>query len=158
MSHGQRAQPAAVPPARNQDPTATGKAALPPRILIVEDAGVLAKNMKSYLSRGASDVRTAADAAQALKMLESFAPDALILDYSLPDFDGLQTYTEIIRRQARNIDCVMITGNSSEQLARDARELGIRHVVCKPFRFSELQRLLETPAEAAANDVPDANE
>jgi DNA-binding response OmpR family regulator len=139
-------------------PTPEGKAAMPPRILIVEDERILAKNMKTFLSRGMSEVRTAADAKQALEMLDSFAPDALVLDYGLPDVDGLRTYTEIIRRQAKKIDCVLITGDSAEQLARDARDMGIHHVICKPFRISELQRLLETPAAAAANDVPEANE
>jgi DNA-binding response OmpR family regulator len=143
---------------QNIGPMSEGKAAMPPRILIVEDERVLAKNMKTYLSRGVSEVRTAANAGQALEMLDSFAPDALVLDYGLPDVDGLQTYAEIIRRQAKKIDCVLITGDSAEQLARDAHDLGIHHVICKPFRISELQRLLEAPAEAAANDVRDAND
>lgn len=131
---------------------------MPRRMLIVEDERVLAKNMKTFLSRSAIDVRTAADAAQALEMLESFAPDALVMDYALPDVDGLRTYAEIVRRQARKIDCVMITGNPTEQIARHARELGIHGIVCKPFRLSELQRLLEEPTAAPAGDVPDANE
>ena len=151
-------QPAAVPIVRNASPIAQGKAAMPLRILIVEDGRLLAKNMKTYLSRGASDVRIAGDAAQALEMLDSFAPDALVVDYGLPHVDGLRTYAEIIRHQARKIECVMISGDSSEQLAQDAHDLGIRHIVCKPFRFSELQRLLEAPAAATADDVPDANE
>jgi DNA-binding response OmpR family regulator len=130
---------------------------MPHRILIVEDERVLAKNMKTYLSRGATDVRTVAGAAQALEMLESFTPDALVMDYGLPDVDGLRTYAEIVRRQARRIDCVMLTGNPTEQIAQDARELGIHNVVCKPFRFSELQRLLEEPAAGTVSDVSDAN-
>jgi DNA-binding response OmpR family regulator len=138
-------------------PIADGKAAIPLRILIVEDERVLAKNMKSYLSRGASDVRIAADAAQALEMLESFAPDSLVVDHGLPGADGLRTYAEIVRHQARKIDCVMITGNPTEQIVQDARDLGIRHIVCKPFRFSELQRLLEESAAATVSDVSDAN-
>jgi len=151
-------QPATVQTAQCATPNLDGKVAMPPRILIVEDERVLAKNMKTYLSRGASDVRTAADAAQALEILESFAPDALVLDFSLPDIDGLRTYAEIVRRQARKIDCVMITGNPTDQIAEGARELGIRHIVCKPFRFSELQRLLEEPTATTANNVNDANE
>jgi DNA-binding response OmpR family regulator len=142
----------------NRSSDSGGKAMMPARILIVEDGSVLAKNMKTYLSRGASDVRTAADVAQALEMLDCFAPDALVLDYGLPNVDGLRTYAEIIRHQARKIECVMISGDSSEQLAQDAHDLGIRHIVCKPFRFSELQRLLEAPTEASASDAPDANE
>ena len=137
-------------------PIPSGKAAMPHHILIIEDGPVLAKNMKSYLSRGSCEVRTAADAAQAFAMLDSFAPDALILDYGLPDVDGLQTYAEIVRRQARKIEGVMITGDSSAQLAQDAHDLGIHHVICKPFRFSDLQRLLETPAETTAGAAAEA--
>jgi DNA-binding response OmpR family regulator len=120
---------------------------LPTRILIVEDEGVLAQNLKKYLGRYASDVRTAGDGEQALEMLDSFAPDALVLDYGLPGMDGLQTYTEIVRRRAKKIECTMITGNPTEQLAQHARDQGIRHVVCKPFSFSTLLKLLEAPAQ-----------
>lgn len=146
---------AAVPNAVSV-PARTG--ALPHRILIIEDGQVLAKNMKTYLSRGASDVRAAADAAQAFELLDSFAPDALILDFGLPDADGLRTYAEIVRRQARKIDGVMITGDPNEQLAQDARDLGIRHVIGKPFRFADLRRLLETPTVGSTSDAPDANQ
>ena len=134
------------------------KGAMPLRILIIEDEGVLAKNMKTYLSRSASDVRTVSDAAQAFAMLETFSPDALILDFGLPAVDGLHTYAEIVRRQARKIDCVMITGNPTEQIIRNARDLGIRHVVGKPFRIAELQRLLELPATAGVGEIAAAYE
>ena len=144
-----RPTPASLP-ARN--------AALPQRILIIEDGCILAKNLKTYLSCDSCEVRIATDAAQALQMLDSFAPDALVLDYALPDADGLCTYAEIIRRQARKIACVMITGDSSEELARDALGLGIQHLVCKPFRISELQRLLETYSESTAGAAPGAQE
>lgn len=143
-------QPLAARIVPNAGPLAAGNAALPARILIVDDERVLAKNMQTYLSRGASDVRTAAGAAQALEMLDCFSPDALVMDYGLPDVDGLRTYAEIIRRQGRKIDCVLTSGNPTEQLAREAHDLGIRHVIGKPFRFSELQRLLEALAETGA--------
>jgi DNA-binding response OmpR family regulator len=137
-------------------PLPLGEVTMPHRILIIEDGPVLAKNMKSYLSRGSCEVRTAADAAQAYKMLDSFAPDTLILDYGLPDVDGLKTYAEIVRRQSQKIEGVMITGDSSAQLAQDAHDLGIHHVICKPFRFSDLQRLLEMPAAAPADAALEA--
>src|SRR5689334_5562041 len=125
---------------------------MPPRILIVEDEHVLAKNMQKYLSRCASDVRTAADAAQVFEILETFSPDAVIMDFRLPNIDGLRIYAEIIRRQGRKINCVIVTGNPTEQLLRDAHAIGIHHVVCKPFRFSDLPHLLQAPA-AAVEDV-----
>jgi len=141
-------QSATTPITPNAGPMPARNAAMPQRILIIEDGRVLAKNMKTYLSCDSCDVRTAADAAQALQLLDSFAPDALVLDYGLPDVDGLQTYAEIVRRQARIIDGVMITGDPNAQLAQDARQLGIKHVIGKPFRFSELRQLLEMRADS----------
>jgi two-component system response regulator (stage 0 sporulation protein F) len=94
-------------------------------------------------------VRTAADGVEALRMLDSFVPDALVLDYGLPGIDGVQTYLEIVRRCARDVPCTMITGTPTEQLVQRARGCGIRHVVCKPFGFSALLRLLAAPKSLA---------
>ena len=147
----------AVQSVQEADSKAEGGTALPQRILIVEDEAVLAKNLKSYLSRGAADVRTAADAAQALELLESFAPDALVVDFGLPEVDGLQTYAEIVRHQERNIDCVLMSGRPAEELASQAHDLGIQHVICKPIRFSQLQTLLQGPTKAGADGAAEAS-
>lgn len=142
----------ADPPVERCGAKANRNAAMPMRILIVENERILAKNLRAYLGRSAADVRTAGNGEQAIEMLDTFTPDALVVDHGLPGIDGLQTYTEIVRRRGSGIDCVMITGNPNELLVRAACETGIRHVVCKPFRFSELQRLLEVPAAGGADD------
>ena len=126
----------------------------PPRILIVEDEPVLAENLKTYLSRSAPDVRTAADGEHAVEMLDSFEPDALVMDFGLPGMNGVQTYSEIVRRYTRKIDCVMITGDPSDGLTESALNSGIRSVLCKPFSFAELLRRLEPPT----GEAPDTQE
>ncbi|MBI2319360.1 MAG: response regulator [Betaproteobacteria bacterium] len=136
--------------------SARAGAAMPQCILIVEDEDVLARNLKTFLERSACDVRTAADGEQAIRMLDSFRPDALVVDYALPGIDGVRTFVEIARRQAGRIDCVMITGSPSERLLDLARGCGIRHLVCKPFSFAELQQLLEDPRSAGGGDAPEA--
>jgi len=120
------------------------------RILVVEDEDVLAQNVKSYLGRRSSDVRVAADGRRAMELLESFAPDVLVLDFNLPGENGLQIYAKILRRHAAPIGCVMITGCPLGNISRSASELGIRHVLGKPFRLSELQQLVDQSAEEAA--------
>lgn len=120
------------------------------RILVVEDEYVLAQNLKNFLGRRSADVRIAPDGENALEMLESFTPDVVVLDYGLPLMNGLQTYTEIVRRDARHarhVGCVMITGYPLETIAPHANERGIRHLLCKPFALSELQHLVELSAE-----------
>lgn len=50
-------------------------------------------------------------------------------------------------------------GAAADQTVRyggslDAHEKGMRHLICKPFSFSALQRLLQAPAPASAGDSP----
>jgi two-component system, NtrC family, response regulator AtoC len=64
---------------------------MPGAVLIIEDEDVLGKNMLHYLEREGFEVRLAANALDGLAQLESFRPDAVLLDFHLPDLDGLQT-------------------------------------------------------------------
>ncbi|MBI2317315.1 MAG: response regulator [Betaproteobacteria bacterium] len=117
------------------------------RILIVEDEDVLAENLKAFLGRHAPDVRIAADGEKAIEMIETFAPDVVVLDYRLPQINGIRAYGEMVRRRARQVGCVLITGYPLETVAAAAKERGIDHLLCKPFSFSELQQLVERSAE-----------
>lgn len=122
------------------------------RILVVEDECVLAENVKTYLARRTPDVRIAADSQRAMKMIESFTPDVVVLDYGLPGENGLQLYRELVRHRDEPIGCVMITGYPLEKVALPANQQGIHHLLCKPFSLSELQQLVElTAAEAAGS-------
>lgn len=115
----------------------------PLRILIVEDEQTLAENIKVYLGRRAPDVRMVFDGEHALELLDTFVPDAIVMDYRLPGMNGLDTYSEMSRRNAKKIDCVLITGDPPESVSQSARERGIRSVLSKPFSFVELLQRLE---------------
>lgn len=121
------------------------------RILIVEDEPVVARNLKTFFDQYAADVRIAPDGQQAIDILESFAPDVIVLDYRLPRMNGLDTYSEIVRRHERPVGCVMITAYPLETIAEDAGRRGIRHMLCKPFSLFELQRMVELSAEDASH-------
>lgn len=119
----------------------------PERILIVEDEDVLAENLKTFLGRRSPDVRTAPDGEQALEMLDSFSPEVVVMDLGLPGIDGLDAYSEIVRRQGRRVGCVMITGHAPENIVELAGARGIRHLLCKPFSFAELEQEVEASAQ-----------
>ena len=124
----------------------------PNRILIVEDEELLADNLKAYLGRRAADVRIALDAEAALEMLDSFTPDLVVLDYALPGIDGLRAYSQIVQASLQPPSCIMISGYLSDLMAEDARLRGIRHTLCKPFSFAELQNAIDLSAEEDGAD------
>ena len=111
-------------------------------ILIVEDEPTLAKNMRRYLENAGFDARVAATGEAATKELEDFKPDIVLLDYRLPDTDGLRLLDHI-RELDRGIRVIMITGEGNVQLAVNAMKAGAYDYLAKPIVLKELKLLLE---------------
>jgi DNA-binding response OmpR family regulator len=120
------------------------------RILVVEDEHVLAENVKTFLARRSSDVRIAANGRSAMEMIETFAPDVVVLDYGLQGENGLQIFREMMRHRTSPIGCVMVTGYPLEKIAPSANQLGIHYLLNKPFSLAELQQLIDQSAEHAS--------
>jgi CheY-like chemotaxis protein len=121
------------------------------RILVVEDEDVLAQNVKTFLDRRFSDVRIAANGPRAMELLASFTPDVLVLDYNLPGENGLEIYAKIVSCRDCPVGCVLITGYPLGQIREPASRLGIRYLLGKPFRLSELQLMIDRSAEEATD-------
>ena len=60
-----------------------------PPILIVDDNALNLKLVRVLLTGEGYDVKTATDAEEALKVLESFSPRLILMDVQLPGMDGL---------------------------------------------------------------------
>jgi DNA-binding NtrC family response regulator len=119
-----------------------------PAILIVEDEPTLAKNMRIYLGNAGFDAHVAATGKVAMKSLEEFKPDIVLLDYRLPDTDGLKLLEQIKAMDAR-IRIIMITGEGNVQLAVKAMKAGAYDYIAKPVVLKELKLLLKKISEQA---------
>lgn len=71
-----------------------------PKVLVVDDEENISFLVSSALRLDGCEVRTAAGGREAVTEAERFAPDAIVLDVMLPDFDGF----EVLRR-VRNAGC-----------------------------------------------------
>ncbi len=116
-----------------------------PAILIVEDERTLAKNVYTYLSRSGFDVRNAETGREAEGELEQFKPDVVLLDYRLPDTNGLELLARI-REIDAGIRVIVMTGEGSVQIAVQAMKAGAYDYLSKPLELKELRLLLERAA------------
>jgi DNA-binding response OmpR family regulator len=84
----------------------------------------------------------ASDGFQALKMLRKVKPDVLLLDYGLPDMNGLEFYDTIHAAKALKHLPVLII---SAQTARIQTEVQARHLsqLQKPFELTTLLEAIE---------------
>lgn len=111
-------------------------------VLVVEDEAALARNIAGFLGGCGYEARSAGSAEDALRMMESFGPDVVLLDFNLPGMDGLRAI-ERLRELDPRVRIVMMTGHASVELAVDAMKAGAYDFLTKPISLSELRLMLE---------------
>jgi DNA-binding NtrC family response regulator len=114
-------------------------------VLIIEDEPRLAKNIETYLNRSGFAAEKAATGSQGLEQAERFKPDIVLLDFRLPDMDGLEIM-ERLRGLDPRIKVIMMTGEGTVAVAVAAMKAGAYDYLAKPLVLSELKILLEKVA------------
>jgi CheY-like chemotaxis protein len=111
-----------------------------PTILVVDDEEDEARALERLLRAEGYDVVLAADGRQALEQLASLRPSLIVLDYEMPELDGLAVIQELRRREdTRHLPILLTT--ASEVLSKE-RE-GADGFLPKPFRSVELLEWVE---------------
>ena len=111
-------------------------------ILLIEDEITLAKNIKLYLEDYDYEVQVTETGAQALKALDTFQPDIILLDYQLPGINGLE-FLDKLRAIESVAKVIMVTAHGNTQVAVDAMKAGAVDYLTKPLRLSELKLLID---------------
>ncbi len=116
-------------------------------ILVVDDS-ISARTMtKQLLERKQFRVTMATDGMDALEIMEREIPDLIISDIDMPRMDGLEFVTSLQQDlRYKNIPIIMVTSRTEEHLAR-ANELGIKHLLAKPYDENELLILMNKMLE-----------
>lgn len=86
------------------------------RVLVVEDEPTNLKLMQVLLSAEGFEVHAAANAEEALRLLPSLCPRAVLVDLGLPGMDGLELTRRIRRHRAVTAHAII----SEERRALDA--------------------------------------
>jgi DNA-binding NtrC family response regulator len=103
-----------------------------PKIMIVEDDPDIAELLQNHLEFSLNaDLQTAGSAEQALQLDAENPAEVFVVDYMLPDSDGLDLITPLNARQKRPI--ILITGHPTLGRAIEAMRLGAVDMFVKPF-------------------------
>ena len=105
-------------------------------ILLVEDTLELAEVITRELKAASHLVLHAPDGEAALSLHASHAPDLVILDWMLPDIDGLEVLRRI--RQVAATPILMLTARDDEIDRVVGLEAGADDYLTKPFSMREL--------------------
>lgn len=102
------------------------------RILIVDDNAAVRRYLRAILEqqqawRVSGEARSGSEALQ--KVMES-PPDLVVLDYQMPDLNGVEVAKQISDMFPK-MPILMVTLHLSRQLADAAREAGVRGACAK---------------------------
>jgi two-component system phosphate regulon response regulator OmpR len=111
--------------------------AAPARILVIDDDTELRALLLRYLGENGLEVRVAADATQALRLLGRETFDLLVLDLMLPGEDGL-SICKRLRAQGEAMPIIMLTARGDPVDRIVGLEIGADDYVPKPFSPREL--------------------
>ena len=78
----------------------------------------------------------------ALAALDTFEPDAVLLDIGMPEMDGYEVARRIRAVRAHRVLLIALTGWGQEQDYRQSREAGVDHHLVKPPDIYKLRELL----------------
>lgn len=113
-------------------------------VVIVDDSADFLAAATRFVGElpGVRVVGTAASGAAAIETVERTSPQVLLLDFTLPDMNGLEVARRLAGRPGLP-HIVLVTLFASEEMARAARLAGIEHVVPKESFAAELPQLLD---------------
>ena len=125
---------------------------VPLRVLVVEDEGLVAADVRRALERGGYEVcGVCADGASAVRVARSELPDAVIMDIQLSGpMDGIEAAGVIQRECSRPV--IFLTGHAEAATVQRARGVQPYGYLLKPFHESELQSAVELAVSRHAAD------
>lgn len=111
------------------------------RVLVMEDDPSMAQMICNYLSTRGFRATPARDARTGLELYSAEYFDLILLDYRLPDRDGLEVL-QTLRRTIAFPPVVMMSGLGLEKVAAEAMKLGALDYVAKGGEGDFLEELL----------------
>ncbi len=111
-----------------------------PHILVVDDIEDNRDLLRRRLMIAHFQVSEARDGAECLDMLGRQRFDAVLLDYMMPNMDGLETLQRIRAQWTKNdLPVIMVTARDEDPMIVKCLESGANDFVAKPFSFPVLQ-------------------
>lgn len=107
------------------------------RVLLVDDEQDFLDIMSERMRSRGMEVVTASSAKEALEKIETELFDAIILDFMMPEMNGLETI-KAIKEKKDELQVILLSGQATLEKGIEAMKLGALDVVEKPADMETL--------------------
>jgi two-component system, chemotaxis family, chemotaxis protein CheY len=121
------------------------------KIMLVDDSRTIRNIQKNVLKQlGYEDIVDAEDGVIALRLFNEQVPDLMIIDWNMPNMDGI-TLIRKIREINKTVPMIMCTTEAEKSRVLEAIKAGVNNYIVKPFTAESLnEKLTQTLAKANA--------
>jgi len=134
---------------------------LPPKILLVDDEREFVLTLSERLEARNLESAVAHDGEEALAIVETDAPDVMVLDLKMPGIDGLEVLRRV-KQERPQTEVIILTGHGSDRERVRANELGAFAYLNKPVDIDELaatmKQAYQRVRQRANDDEPDGDD
>ena len=115
------------------------------KVMVVDDAAFMRMRACKVLQENGHETVQAENGLEAVKQYAVHHPDAVLMDITMPEMDGLAALKEI-RKMDPNARVAMVTAMGQQAIVMEALKAGAKDFVLKPFQpdrvLNALQKLL----------------
>jgi two-component system, chemotaxis family, chemotaxis protein CheY len=112
------------------------------RILVVDDAAFMRVRAAKVLQDNGHEVAQAENGLEAVKKYAEWHPDAVLMDITMPEMDGLEALKHI-RRLDPTARIAMVSAMGQQAIVMDALKSGARDFIVKPFQPDRVLAAIE---------------
>jgi two-component system response regulator HydG/two-component system response regulator AtoC len=116
------------------------------KILLIDDEINTIKVLTEILKKQAYEIASFTTAEEGIGKISNFNPDAIVIDYKLPNMNGVEFLDELNKREIR-IPVILLTGYGTIEMAVEAMRKGAFYYLTKPVDPDALLTILREAVE-----------
>jgi two-component system, chemotaxis family, chemotaxis protein CheY len=110
--------------------------------MIVDDSAFMRQHCVALVQKLGHDTVEACDGREAVDLYQRAKPEAVLMDITMPDMDGLEALHEILTLDP-DANIAMITAVDQQGSTLQALKEGARAVVAKPYESGKIKTTLD---------------
>jgi CheY-like chemotaxis protein/HPt (histidine-containing phosphotransfer) domain-containing protein len=131
---------------------------IPKQVLVAEDNRINQKILKELIRKEGMNATVVANGKEVLALLQQQAFDLIILDFHMPELNGLETMKAIRSypdERIQTMNVVLFSSEQDKQHLADIQAYGIKYLLQKPVNQAEFSQMLQkiinvSPAHAVS--------